>query len=175
MKKIELNIIYTFLAPIMKHKRQFWALFLLSLCLLGLGVITISTQYFANPTDLHHQRGVVEKTTPIWYTNHWIRSIPLRFLHLQLQNIDLQIFVYHPTQHYDTLQKQLKPGQEIAVRYSTLQTGKIKNIVRKIMRDEEVIFIDENYQEKEYFTGILLLILALLGAWLSGAMLKKPC
>ena len=162
---------------IIKNSLYLLLMTLISLLLIWVGIMTINDNYSRDINDVERLDGEIERTEIILSSKR-AGAIPsvnmkLRFLKIGLKNSSERLFTYNAKQDYYELMRTLKKGLNVTAYYKKLKENEVTNNVYRLDLGETTILTHDDYKEKEYFAGIVMVIFGLFVLIIAGFMLKK--
>jgi hypothetical protein len=150
---------------------------LISVLIIWVGVMTLMDNYSRDIKNVDKLEGVIEKTEII-RTSKKAGALPsanlkLKFLKIELNNSNERLYTYNPSQEYSELKKKLRKGTEITVYFKKLKETEVINNIFRLDSGQNIILTHEDYKEKEYFAGIVMVLFGLFVLIIGGFMLKK--
>ena len=150
---------------------------LISVLIIWVGVMTLMDNYSRDIKNVDKLEGVIEKTEII-RTSKKAGALPsanlkLKFLKIELNNSNERLYTYNPSQEYSELNKKLRKGTEITVYFKKLKETEVINNIFRLDSGQNIILTHEDYKEKEYFAGIVMVLFGLFVLIIGGFMLKK--
>lgn len=148
-----------------------------SILLIWLGFSTLKENYSRDLKSIHQQKGTIEHTKVVLKrtkaTGKYSIYFNLKILKIKLNTTNEVFYSYNNNQNYAELTRKLKEGTKVLVYYKKLNQGEIANNVLKLISEDEVLLTHESYKAKEYFAGIVMMLLGFLLLLLSVFLLKN--
>lgn len=148
-----------------------------SVTLIWLGFYTLKENYSRDLKSIHQQKGTIEHTEVVLKrtkaTGKYSIYFNLKILKIKLNTTNEVFYSHNTSQNYTELARKLKKGTKVLVYYKKLNQGEIANNVLQLTSDNEVLLTHESYKAKEYFAGVVMLLLGVLLLLLSVFLLKN--
>ncbi|MEO9219915.1 MAG: hypothetical protein ABI315_15170 [Bacteroidia bacterium] len=149
----------------------------ISFLVIWFGMMTIKENYFRNINKVERIDGQIE-STEIIVTSKRAGAVPsatlkLKFLKIELKNSSIKLFTYNARQDYSELERNLERGTNVTVFYKKLKEEEVTNNIFRMDLGQQIILTDDNYKEKEYFAGTVMVLFGLFVLIFGGYTLKK--
>lgn len=150
-----------------------------SVLLIWVGIKTIKDNYSRDINQIERLKGSIEKTETILKIKEGITlpytspDLKLKLLKIKINNSTERLYTYKASQDYYDLIKELKKGIKVTVYYKKIRESEVVNNIFRLESGQDIILAHEDYKEKEYFAGIVMLLLGLFFIIFNVIILKK--
>ncbi|CAM1353002.1 hypothetical protein [Tenacibaculum halocynthiae] len=148
-----------------------------SILLIWLGFSTLKENYSRDLKSIHQQKGIIEHAKVVLKrtkaTGKYSIYFNLKILKIKLNTTNEAFYSYNNNQNYAELTRKLKEGTTVLVYYKKLNQDEVANNVLKLISEDEVLLTHESYKSKEYFAGVIMMLLGFLLLLLSVFLLKN--
>ena len=150
---------------------------MLSILLIWLGIKTLKDNYNRDLDKVAKIEGIVENTQVV-VTSKKAGAVPsvhlnLNFLNIRIKSSGERFYTYTPKQEYSELIEKLKIGYNVTIYYRKLPKKEIQNNIFRLDLNSKTILAHEDYKEKEYGAGIIMILLGLFFVSYTGFIVKK--